>query len=100
MAEDKQTAKAKKLKAKKEKKSAKKQEESNKSNVSSISEDITSISEKRDLPKSKQKPEVVKATKDKLNAKHDLNRDESKVLFNHSSFSHTHFHSLGVILFV
>lgn len=87
--EAKQGAKAKKQKAKKEKKASKKQQQlqlqqqqqpqekqqpddGNRSNVSSISEDISSISEKRDLPKSKNKPEIVKAITEKSNAKQDI----------------------------
>lgn len=75
-------SKAKKQKNKKEnKKSAKKQQQehdtSNKSNASSVSDDNNLLqTDKCDASKIKSKPDIVKATKDKVNAK-NLVIDES-----------------------
>lgn len=81
-----QSAKVKKLKSKKEKKGAKKQQQDHyiKSNVSSISEDNFHTNDKRNASNNtKCKPEHVKATKDKFNAKntHVTNETDNKKVF-------------------
>lgn len=86
-----QSAKVKKLKSKKEKKIAKKQQQNdhNKSNVSSISEDNYHTNDKP-LDASNNancKPEHIKATKEKFNAKNSHAFNESATENNKKVFS-------------